>query len=483
MKRVLILILLLFILPLFISGQAINNSVTFEKRSVFELSGFFSNYSSLFDRNGRPYIYSASAGLGLIIYNISDIYNPIPIDTLPPSNFHNLNVNNVHQDDDYLYLSLGNFQSAGQNAGLAILDVSDPSNISIVSIWYSMTYTQGCAIIRTQGKYAYLGAMEDGIIILDISDKENPIFVSQFQPDPSWPGVANYPPNARGMEIRDDILYLAYDAGGLRLVDISDKQNPVQIAQYVNTDLTTRALPAYNNIRLVGDYAFISVDFCGLEVLDISNPDNIQSIDWFNPWNCNGFSWFGSPGHTNELILADENRILFISGGDSEVLSLDISNPNNVEKIGEYAFVKDSAATWGVDVFENQVVLSFIDNSGIPLFQPFYSDFGGIQLLTWEKGMTTRTKDTHLKNHQLSIFPNPMQETIHIQFVAKQSEEAIIEIYDSKGAQIQRFKTSVIPGENRIEHSTENLHPGIYFLKLIGKDFIYSRKAVKIKNN
>ncbi|MDX1941549.1 MAG: T9SS type A sorting domain-containing protein, partial [Saprospiraceae bacterium] len=212
-------------------------------------------------------------------------------------------------------------------------------------------------------------------------------------------------------------------------------------------------------------------------------PDNIQSVDWFNPWNCNGFSWFGSPGHTNELVLADENRILFISGGDSEVLSLDITNPNNVKKIGEYTFVKDSAATWGVDVFENQVVLSFIDNSNIPLFQPFYSKFGGIQILTWEKAITTATKNEDLKTSQFKLFPNPIQESVHIQLITKQNEEAIIEIYDSKGAQIQRFKTRLIPGENRIEHPTENLYPGVYFLKVIGKGFIYSDKVVKIKNN
>ncbi|MDX1940347.1 MAG: hypothetical protein SFU99_07335, partial [Saprospiraceae bacterium] len=263
-KCLLIFIISYFFLSFSSFGQPTNVSVSFKKRSEFELSGLFSTFSSLFDRNEQPYLYSASLSLGLIIYNISDISNPISIDTLPPSSFHNLNVNNLHQDGDYLYLSLGNFQGTTQKAGLAILNVSDPSNVSVAAIWDSTTYMQGCAIVRTDGQYAYLGAMEDGIIILDISDKENPIFVSQFQPDPSWPGVANYPPNARGIEIRDNILYLAYDAGGLRLIDISDKQNPVQIAQYVNTNLITRALPAYNNIRLVGDYAFITVDFCGL---------------------------------------------------------------------------------------------------------------------------------------------------------------------------------------------------------------------------
>lgn len=306
--------------------------IHFNKISEFELSGFFSTYSSLFDRNGHPYLYSASLGLGLIVYDISDVSTPTPVDTLEPNQFNGLNVNNVYQDGNYLYLALGGFQGIPQKAGMAILDISNPSNISIIATWDSIAYKQGCATVRTDERYAYLGAMEDGIIILDISDKNNPKFVSQFQPDPSFPGVANYPPNARGMEIRDHILYLAYDAGGLRLIDISDKQHPSQIAQYVNTSLISKALPAYNNLRIVGDYAFIAVDFCGLEVVDISNPSNLRSVDWYNPWNCNGFSWFGSPGHANELITANQDSILFLSGADSEVLALDISNPGEVKK-------------------------------------------------------------------------------------------------------------------------------------------------------
>lgn len=41
----------------------------------------------------------------------------------------------------------------------------------------------GGGIIETEGNYAFLGAMLNGMVILDISDKFNISFVSRFMPD------------------------------------------------------------------------------------------------------------------------------------------------------------------------------------------------------------------------------------------------------------------------------------------------------------
>src|SRR5690606_25753748 len=118
-------------------------------------------------------------------------------------------------------------------------------------------------------------------------------------PDPSWPGIGGYPPNARGVEIVGDILYLAFDAGGVRTIDISDPAAPVQIGQYVNPAQPPLTPPAYNNIIIRSGLAYVTIDYCDLEILDINAPANMEQVHWSNPWNCLGLSWYGSDGHTN----------------------------------------------------------------------------------------------------------------------------------------------------------------------------------------
>lgn len=60
---------------------------------------------------------------------------------------------------------------------------------------------------------------------------------------------------------------VANDAGGLRMIDISDKENPVEIGKYVNMGIEDIAQSAYNNIVIVDHYAYIAVDMCGLMLL------------------------------------------------------------------------------------------------------------------------------------------------------------------------------------------------------------------------
>lgn len=219
-------------------GYTQSDSVRITEHGQYEFSWTYFSYSSLIDRNDAPYVYSASSVLGCVIFDIADLDQPIPIDTLAPSLFNGHDVSNLYQEDSLLYLALGNFQSAfTRRPGLAIIDVSDPTMPTILSVWDTTAFENGSAIVRVQGEYAYLGLMDEGVLILDISDKNAIHVVGHLVPDPTFPPTIPYAPNARGMEVRGDFLYLAYDAGGLRIIDISDTSNPVEIQQYMNPDL------------------------------------------------------------------------------------------------------------------------------------------------------------------------------------------------------------------------------------------------------
>jgi hypothetical protein len=76
-----------------------------------------------------------------------------------------------------------------------------------------------------------------------------------------------------------------HGAGGLRVIDVSNKRRPREIGRYINQALPGKP-QAYNNVILEGSRAYVALDYCGLEILDISDPKNIRQLGWWNPWEC-----------------------------------------------------------------------------------------------------------------------------------------------------------------------------------------------------
>ena len=341
---------------------------------------------------------------------------PVPVDTLAPAQLAGLAVNNVEQDGTLLYLSVGGFEGSTQYAGLATVNVDVPDQPQVLDVWYDPQFQNGAAIVAVQDDIAYLGAMDDGIVVLDVSDPMAIGYISSFQPDPSWPGIVSYPPQARGMAVRDTVLYLCYDAGAFRTIDIRDPSDLAQLAEYVDPNHPALTPNATNNVVLKGDHAILAYDFCGIEVVDISDPTDLQQENWVNPWNCGFGTWFGSDGHTNELQLVMNDSVLFVSGGDSEVLAYDATHLPDLPEIGAYGPPNDSAAAWGLDVHGDRVVANYLNNSFVAFPpQPFYSAWGGIRILHWQADISTHLQ-APLPDVHLNVHPNPATERTVVQW-------------------------------------------------------------------
>ena len=141
----------------------------------------------------------------------------------------------------------------------------------------------------------------------DVANSSSIRHLSTFQPDVDSPrknpGLIQHP-NACGLAIRGRLLFVANDAGGLRVLDMKDRTQPREIGRYINAAMA-RKQQAYNNIVIQGDRAYIAIDYAGLEIVDISNHRNIRQLGWWNPWDAHTLKnlWFNSPGHTNQLKL------------------------------------------------------------------------------------------------------------------------------------------------------------------------------------
>ncbi|MEP7254917.1 MAG: hypothetical protein ABI666_04025 [Ferruginibacter sp.] len=336
--------------------------------------------TSKHDNQGKPYLYVAAKEGGLKIFDISS--TPSLIKTIAISNFASLHVMNLSQNGNYLYLALGNhFGTAVQNPGFAIIDVTNPANAVVKSYWSNSSFTGGAGIVETEGNYAYLGAMKNGLMIFDITDKTLPVLKSTFVPSITFPDPNPDPNkyNARGIVIKNDIVYLCYDAGGLRIINTIDKLNPRQTGKYSNPDLNSKPR-AYNNIVLDGFYIYAAVDYCGMEVLNVSDTSNIKLSSWWNPWTCqtNPLNWFSSNGHANEIAFDAAKKLVFISSGKSDLQVVDVSNPLNPIFKYEYGGVNNDIGTWGVSINNNNIYLTYICSA-----IPFFSNWTGVKILQY----------------------------------------------------------------------------------------------------
>ena len=368
-----------------------------------------------FDLNDKPYMYVANKEAGLQVLQISPSHLQ-PVSAIPVDSLDGLEVMGVSQYGNRLYLSLGNFFTTKQAPGLAIIDINDPLAPKLLGFWKFKTNTEGSSIVKVSGRYAYLAAFSHGLIVLDIADPKNIKQVSQFVPD------LNYPEqnpdatkiNARGMVLENDVIYLCYDAGGIRVINVSDKSNPIETGHYANPIMNGKPR-AYNNAVLRDSLLYVGVDYCGMEILNVKDTSDIKLHAWWNPWNCqtSPLNWFNSRGHVNEIVLDSQEQKIFVSTGKTDVYAVDVSDPSNPDSCSIYGGTANSIGTWGVNRYKNKLGLAYICT-----IVPFNSNWSGVKIVEYNRTATTSTL-TIPKAH---IYPNPSTGLFTLNGVIDQSD-------------------------------------------------------------
>lgn len=333
------------------------------------------------DSLDRPYLYVALKSGGLAVLDVADRTSaPRQVAGIDIKSLQQMDVMNLTQHGKMLYLALGgHFTAPGtKHAGLAIVSIANPAKPRLMSVWKSKEKLKGGAVVASDGKYAYLGAMSSGVMAFDVSDPSTLRHLSTFQPDVNFPrknpGRVQHP-NSRGLAIRGSLLFVANDAGGLRVLDVKNRAKPKEIGRYIN-EAMARKPQAYNNIVIQGERAYIAVDYAGLEILDISNPRKIRQIGWWNPWDAHTLKnlWFNSPGHTNQLFLDAKRNLVYLSAGDSELRVVDVSRPQSPRLAGHFGKPKNKLGVWGLGISKNHIYLTYIKTA-----VPFQGTWSGIK--------------------------------------------------------------------------------------------------------
>lgn len=416
MKKSMILKNLVVVIFMIVSNIVLTQSLNLQLANEHEYPEFRSALTPKVDIIGRPFLYVASNDLGLRVYNTSTgLAHVLDLDTLDLE----MRVMSVNQVDTVLFVCIGSSFNSTDPYGLATVGVGDPLNPVVLDIYMNGSQGGGSGIVELSGDYAFLGAMPDGLVVLDVSDPYNISFVSDVVPDISYPHSGNTQNlvNARGLAIKDSLVFMCYDAGGMRVINCSDINNPVEIGRYANpVTFQPNNMPrAYNNIVLDDTVAYVAVDYCGIEVIGISDPENPYLIQHWNPHDCPTGVWWDAPIHANELKILPDCDLLFVSTGKSELKVMDIADPYNIYEVDAFGSLQDTSGSWGLDITESDIYLTYVYvPTFVPFpFAPFHSTWSGVKRITYDSPCVNRIKEKK-DDIDIRLFPNPVTDFIRI---------------------------------------------------------------------
>jgi hypothetical protein len=219
-----------------------------------------------------------------------------------------VNINNMELISTYslrrahtLYLRNNNLYVC-DGTGFWVLDVSDPAEPDSIG-FYEKPAAVGLDIV---GDYAYISSTSGMILtILDISNPENPTFVSELE-------IIGVCPCGNQIIVENGYAYIAGGAGGFHIVDVSDPANPV-FKLSIDFDGSVTRIATINP-----QYVVISV----------STPSSIEVIDVSDPVNPFVAASYGGSG---DLFLS-ENRLFIVSSNSISIQ--DVQDPLNFSYLG-----------------------------------------------------------------------------------------------------------------------------------------------------
>lgn len=158
--------------------------------------------------------------------------------------------------------------------------------------------------IESEGNLLFIADNSNGLKILNISNPAKPTLISQYGDNFN---------QTLDVAIQGKYAYVADGLDGLEIVDIS---NPISIQKVNNWSNNHEIM----NIVISNNLAFLSVQGLGIEILNISNPQEIIRLsNWTNNRN------------PSRVIIKDNH--VFVANENYELEILDISDINDIKKV------------------------------------------------------------------------------------------------------------------------------------------------------
>jgi hypothetical protein len=192
-------------------------------------------------------VYQNFRDRGFCVINVSTPSNPVEIGRLSISG------------DQGRLIKEGNFVYTVCEVGNKIINISDPTNPTEIGEFGDPFHYSNFINVAKSGNYIYTFEGVD-MWIYDVSNPQNPIQINEY--------FLGYGNSGYGIDIIDTVAYVSYfnspeNHGGILAVKISDPSTPYIVA-YAEFET------AGNDVKVIGDYAYVASGSAGLRVFSLS---------------------------------------------------------------------------------------------------------------------------------------------------------------------------------------------------------------------
>ncbi|MDA0732727.1 MAG: choice-of-anchor B family protein [Bacteroidetes bacterium] len=205
----------------------------------------------------------------LQIFDLSNL--PATVTTVYDSDEFCITAHNVFVDNDSDLLYLCSTSSSGSNTPLRVLDVSNPS---VPTPFIDLSpWVNNCHDIYVENDTAWVNA-GSGLFVLHID--ATPTMIGT---------LTDYPfqgSNHSGWWIPEDNVYVLADethGSPLKVIDTSDMTD-LQVVSTLSSGVNPQSIP--HNMMMRDGLVFVSYYHDGLQVFDVSTPEDPKRIAWFD---------------------------------------------------------------------------------------------------------------------------------------------------------------------------------------------------------
>lgn len=207
-----------------------------------------------------------------------------------------------------------------------MVDLTDPVNPTFAGCFSdantghaSSGYSHDAQCIRYEGpdpdhagREICFGANENALSIADVTDKENPVALAAMEyPNSAYLHQGWVSDDHRYFYMNDELDELAGAAPRTRTLvwDIEDLDDPVLVNEHLGTNEASD-----HNLYVQGDLMYQSNYLSGLRILDISDPENPEEVGFFDTvpqgGDIPGFagSWSNYPFFESGVIIVTSMR-------------------------------------------------------------------------------------------------------------------------------------------------------------------------------
>lgn len=431
---------------------------------------------------------------------------------------HNLAIN---EETHRAYIVGSGVDARGCNAGLHIVDISDPLQPTFEGCFNDVgtgrarggyTHDVQCVIYKGpdvgwQGREICIGSNETAISLVDVTLADAPVPISRgTYPTSAYVHQGWLTEDHRYFVQDDELDERAFSAQTRTFIwDLQDLDDPVLL-----TIFTSDVISTDHNLYVKGSLVYQANYSSGLRILDISDPEQPFIAGWFDTYpasdelNFEG-AWTAWPFPDDNLVLVSGRReglfllqpssilgtrfgsVMAMGEGDSIRLtwameaefSIDSyridqilpsgdrvlqgfvsASSDGVSSAGSYSF----STTSEVAIAHYQVTAIGSDGAEIQ------SDVVPVNLV----------RDTHVLT---AAWPNPAIADVFMELYLADEQNVRVSLHDALGREIQLIQNGLLTNDRPflVSFSVDGLPAGTYHVRLQGDRFTDSRAVVVVR--